>query len=528
MKNIATPKETFKLIQEKMGPYGRTAFLATFIIGLLTHLSIMVSDIPNHDGLDSIYFDQNMIGSGRWFLTVACGISSYFSLPWLIGILAIFYISMTSVVLVSLLRIKDKPLIVAMSGILVTFPAIASNFAYAFTMDGYMLGMFLCVLSVWLATRYKWGFILGAISLGFGMGIYQSYLCTAMLLCIYMTGMILMEKGKAKDKVISILKLALTGVIGLGFYAIMLNILMRVQNVTLSDYQGINDMSQTSSLGLVGMIKHVYSDFIRFTLNSRVFIPNKIALVAMALLGMAAAISFIRLMVARKWYKNPLFYIFTIGLISVVPIAVNAILIISSDVTYHLIMRYTWCYILIIAIGLISYSEGILAIIEKKDKKNISSMVLWGALIGAGVIAFTYAVTDNIAYSNMQKKYEKTYAYCVRLADRIEQTDGYYQGIPIAMVGVVGDQNFPSTDVTMGVTDNIIGASGDFLLYKGENYQLFFRHYLGTTYNILSDDHVIEFYDTEEYQALTSFPEAGSTKVIDGVLYVKTENQIKE
>lgn len=526
MKNIASPKDTFKLIQEKMGPAGRLAFLSTFIIGLLTHLSIMVSDIPNHDGLDSIYFDQNMIGSGRWFLTVACGISSYFSLPWLISILAIFYISMTSVVLVSLLRIKDKPLIVALSGILVTFPAIASNFAYAFTMDGYMMAMFLCVLAVWLGYRFKWGFIFGGIALGFGMGIYQSYLCTAMLLCIYMTGVILMEKGKSKDKLISILKLALTGVLGLGFYTLMLNILLKVQNVSLSDYQGINDMSQTSKLGLVGMMKHVYSDFIIFTLNSKVFIPNKIALGAVLLLVLAAAISFLRLIISRKWYKNPCFYLFTALLVGVVPIAVNAILIISSDVTYHLIMRYTWCYILIALIGLISYCEGILGIVDS-HKKNLSSLTLWAALIGGFVIAFTYAVTDNVAYSNMQKKYEKTYAYCVRLADRIEQTEGYYQGIPIAMVGVVGDENFPVTDVTRGVTDNIIGASGDFLLYKGENYQLFFKHYLGATYNILSDDHVIEFYDTEEYQALTSFPEAGSTKVIDGVLYVKTENQIK-
>ena len=232
-------------------------------------------------------------------------------------------------------------------------------------------------------------------------------------------------------------------------------------------------------------------------------------------------------MIARKWYKNPCFYLFTALLVGVVPIAVNAILIISSDVTYHLIMRYTWCYLLIIANGMISYSMNVIGIIEKPEKKNVNAIILWAALIGATVIAFTYAVTDNIAYFNMQKKYEKTYAYCVRLADRIEQTDGYYQGIPIAMVGVVGDENFPSTDVTKGVTDNIIGASGDFLLYKGENYQLFFKHYLGATYNILSDDHVIEFYDTEEYQALTSFPEAGSTKVIDGVLYVKTENQIK-
>jgi len=40
----------------------------------------LLSDIPNHDGLSSMYFDQNMITSGRWFLSVACGFSSYFTI----------------------------------------------------------------------------------------------------------------------------------------------------------------------------------------------------------------------------------------------------------------------------------------------------------------------------------------------------------------------------------------------------------------------------------------------------------------
>ena len=78
-----------------------------------------------------------------------------------------------------------------------------------------------------------------------------------------------------------------------------------------------------------------------------------------------------------------------------------------------------------------------------------------------GVGPGCYGITDNIAYSNLQKKYEKTYAYCVRLLDRIEQTEGYYPGIPIAMVGVVGEEQFPSTDLTLPVTSGMIGMNGD-------------------------------------------------------------------
>ena len=62
------------------------AFFTAIIVGFITHMRVFVQDIPNHDGMTSIHFDQNMITSGRWFLRVACGISSDYTLPWLIGV----------------------------------------------------------------------------------------------------------------------------------------------------------------------------------------------------------------------------------------------------------------------------------------------------------------------------------------------------------------------------------------------------------------------------------------------------------
>ena len=74
-----TPKMVAEKLNGKLEKRHKTAFAWTVIAALLIHLPVMLSDIPNHDGLASIYFDQNMITSGRWFLTVACGFSSYFT-----------------------------------------------------------------------------------------------------------------------------------------------------------------------------------------------------------------------------------------------------------------------------------------------------------------------------------------------------------------------------------------------------------------------------------------------------------------
>ena len=115
-------------------------------------------------------------------------------------------------------------------------------------------------------------------------------------------------------------------------------------------------------------------------------------------------------------------------------------------------------------------------------------------------------------------------AYCVRLLDRIEQTDGYYPGIPIAMIGVVSQDQFPMTDITGAVTSNMIGTNGDSLLYTGRNYELFIRHYLGATLNILPAEVMTDIYESEAYRAMDSFPGPDSVRVVDGVMYIKTEN----
>ena len=152
----------------------------------------------------------------------------------------------------------------------------------------------------------------------------------------------------------------------------------------------------------------------------------------------------------------------------------------------------------------------------------------WAAFAAAFLLIVCYGVADNVGYANLQRRYEKTYAYCVRLLDRIEQTDGYYPGIPIAMVGVIGEEQFPVTDITLPVTSGMIGLNGDWLLYTGENYRAFMEHYLGATLNILPPEAMGEMYYEKEYVEMESFPGEDSIRIIDGIMYIKTENAGRE
>jgi len=65
--------------------------------------------------------------------------------------------------------------------------------------------------------------------------------------------------------------------------------------------------------------------------------------------------------------------------------------------------------------------------------------------------------------------------------------------------------------------------TGDYLVYTDNNYQAFMKNYLGITINLVSDEKMEQIYKTQEYQALDSFPGNNSMKVVNGVLYIKTE-----
>lgn len=517
MKQLMSPSQVYKKVQGKIKQEWKVAFFSVLILGLCIHMPMILRDIPNHDGLDSMYFDQNMVTSGRWFLTIACGISSYFTLPWLIGLLAVLYLALTGVVLTEYLEVHRKITILLIGGLLAAFPAIASMFAYVFTMDGYLLGMLLAVLAPLCVKKQKYGYVTGGICLAFSLGIYQAYLPFAILLSLYGCVMIVLSDESIRQKIKQILSYLWMGIIGVVLYYVLLRVLLWVQGKELASYQGISGAGQAEGQGPLSLLVQIYHDFAAFTLKGNVLFENVFSLAALVLLVILFVYAVFHVVIVKKWYRSPYFYGILVILMIIVPVAANVILILSPNVTYHVLMRYQWVLFPIL----------MLAFIEKSQVLQVQSVAgtlsQWVLLLCAGVLVWHYALVDNIAYSNLEKKYEKTYAYCLRLADRMEQTEGYYPGIPIAMIGVVSEEQYPQTDITEKATSNLIGIPGDSLLYTRTNYQAFMKHYMGITINLVTDEQMKTIYDSPEYQSLQSFPHENSMQVVDGILYIKLE-----
>ena len=516
-------------------------FWSAVIVGLVTHMYLFTNKFPNSDAMTSFYFDQNMITSGRWFLTVVCGISSYYDLNWVIGVLSVLYLAVASVVVSEFFEVKSNAVRCCIGALMVTFPAVTATFAYLYTADGYMLAFLLAILAAYLTKKYKWGFAVGGVCLALSVGSYQAYVAATILMCLFSLIMMCLNNCTFKELWSKAWRYLAMGGIGAGLYYVALKVLLAVQGKTLDTYQGIDEMGKLSLETLPGKIIDAYHDFAAFALKGNVIINNGFSLCCVVLLTVVvcgtALFCYIKSKAFKRWYHTLLLLVF-IGLI---PFGTNIIYFMSSNVTFHLLMRLQWVMFPILAVVL---SEKLLTIKASSDtaseestvqeesvkkagnkKPGVSFALIVSCIgvIGAAGLSYQFMLMDNIAYFNMNERYEKTYAYCLRLIDRIEQTPGYETGMPIAMIGVLDESKYPTTDITGDVTSNISGTTGDMLIYKGEQYAAFMKHYLNVTINPIVGDQIIEIYNSPEYREMDSFPAESSIRIVDGIMYIKTE-----
>lgn len=509
------PSEAIKSIVSQISKLDKIAFFSVWIIGLCTHLRIFMQDIPNHDGMDSLCFDQNMITSGRWLLSSIASITSDYTLPWLIGCFSLLYLSIAAMFLCRFLQVKESYSVALISSLMVAYPTLVSNFAYLFTADAYVFAIMLSILAVYMVEKSKNGFIFGGIMLGCSMGIYQAYLSLTMVLSLYGVCRIwLMKKKNHQKRKVTIQYIGM-GIVGSLIYFMMLQILLWVQQTQLSGYQGIGIENEYSMLE---KLVYIYQDFISYTLKGNVFITQHINIVSMGALLFISGILSLIIVYKKKVIKDAMVCLCGIVAIVIAPICFNSMLLISPQVSYHALMRYQWVCFPILAITIIDRGSKYI-----KDN-NKQAMVQWCSLLLGLVLIIQYINISHIGYFNLEKKYEKTYAYILRLLEEMEETPGYYHGMEVAMIGVVGDEYLPSTDLTLGITDGLIGVNGDYLFYRADNYQKFIKYYFGVTIELVDINRMPEIVRTKEYQGLNTFPQMNSMKVVDDILYIKLEN----
>ena len=518
MNEKSAVEDIYLSIKSKVSRQWIVAFISCCIIGLLTYGYIMTHHFITYDSMWNLYSDQDMITSGRQFLTYACAISSYYDFPFLNGILSIFYLAVASVLIVELFQVKNGICAALISGLLVAFPSVISTFCYTFTVDGYMLAVLMVTAALLITERKKFGFVWGALLLGISLGIYQAYLAYLMVLCVIMLLLQILEERNIRKVLVKVGQYAGMGVGGYAFYIVTLNMMLAAKGQTLSGYQGSDKVNSFSLSTLPQGIVTAFKNFFAFAIRGNVITVTGVMTAAVVILVAAGMGMYAYMFISKGCVKKLWIVIIAAVLVLCIPVCGSVISVLSPETYYHTLMWTAWCVPFIFVVVLTERMSGYRKTREGIIKRTAAATVF----VCSTVLIFEFAKVANVVGFNMEERYEKNYALALRIVESLEETPGYRHGEQVAILG--GEPNeriFPSTDITTADLTGYFGSYGDYSLNSTEKFATFMAHYMNVTIETIDYADEVALTQTKEFLEMEYFPYSGSIRRIGDVWVVK-------
>ena len=498
----------------------------TFLWGLVAHAYGLLHNNLSHDVLNAFVATTTeeiwKIELGRFFVPVYRYLfRGAVSLPWLIGLVGLFWISLAVFFMIQLLDVKKKPVIALIAGIMVTNITYISQIAtYVYEFDFNALALLLAVLAVYLWRKAgRWsGLIGGVLCLLISISIYQAYFAVAPTLMIWLILTDLFDEQPVK----AVLR---RGVTGLGMLVLALLLYFVVGKIVYAatgiEPQARVDVFQAGNIvsllmsyaGLIWPCLRNLGDSIFHTAYSRGLLMILVQL-AVGSLAVGAV-----LMMSRK--RFPLWRVLWIlVLVLILPFGMNCIYFIAGGVGVHDLMSYAawffYVFLLVFALRLGDVTQV---------PMGLRRIVKWAAY---GLVAFVLVqnvTIANTAYVKKELDANATLSTMTRMVDQLEQRDDYVPGeTPVAFVGAdpvsAAVEGFEDVRSITGMwMDSSIPA--DTSVYYYNVYEAYFRYVLKYPMNICSDEVHGKLKADPVVAEMPSFPEKGYIKCVDGVLVVK-------
>lgn len=506
---------------EQIKPPVKRAVFAAFAAGFLVHHFGLVNALHNIDDIGQFPYGYGTgIQSGRWLLTVLGdflqAIGGNYNLPYLNGVLYLAVLALTAGVIVSVFQICST-WYAALTGILVAvFPSATSALFFRFTSVYYGISMLLAVLSVWILEKHKLGLPLSALLLACSMGLYQGYVPMAISLYV----LLLIQKALKRQAEFPVLVkngfyYCLALVLGLAAYYLLLNLALTVYQVSLSDYNGMDQMGKLSLKALPGLVYEAFYYFCTMPLKDYCGLANMAALKLgyLALAGIAA-LQILFLLICE--IKKPLIAAFTALMCLVLPVAVNFVVIMSPDAWIYTMMVYAFVLVPIMPMILME------CLPEKQGKWEKGRHLLSKTLsVVLAVMIFCYSYSANINYTSVYFSNRQVENYVNSLVTQIRMTEGFDREKEWAFLGEIEDPLLHS------VWDYEMSYGGTFTTDRTlEQYSRVFWiwHYIGYFPPTATEEACSQLSRTEEVRQMPCWPDQGSIKVIDDKVVVKFQN----
>ena len=203
------------------------------------------------------------------------------------------------------------------------------------------------------------------------------------------------------------------------------------------------------------------------------------------------------------------------------PIGASVLALINSGVDYHNLMK----------MGFVVFYLFLILQYEKSNFKmpRLNAVRAWAILVITLVLVFDHAVIANVSYHKLNMAYEKSYGTLIRIADRIEQTEGAMTCDSILVIGALADSEAYSANLPpdmTGTTDGFILRADDEVVGQSVLCSAL-NDYCGTNYTFLAGEEKTAILETLAENSMGIWPAADAILIVDNVIVIKLGEEVR-
>lgn len=491
------------------------AFFSTLLWGLAAHGYMFLNKFSWHDDTAHAFGVGGSYTLGRWFLGILGeGVEKYLgnvSLPWFNGLLSLLLIAAGNMLLVEMFHLKRGSSCVLLGALMAVFPSWTATYGYMFTAAYYAFAAFLALLGAYLVWEMKkpwYGVLAGAACQCLSLGIYQAYLplaATVLLVCFLNEVIMEPEKpiwGRARQGLYMVLSL----LVGVVFYFAANRAVLAAKGISLSTYQNIDKMGQIDLRMLLNGAALAWKDFLIPPQggSTDMYMQSVRTAYYVALVFSICLLAWHMVQCAQR-EKCSLFFLLA-GLICF-PIGINLLYLMGDVDIIHSIMVYAKVIVFIFPVVLAERLQPGIGKMRENSMLFLSALLLY--------VSIFYTHYANVCYLQAEWQQAEAISWMASLATRIESTEGYSKGLPIAYLNegnVPGQSGRLANEFSTGIIP--YGPSSMYSRWKISLYR-----WCGFRHEEFPDIAGIE--SLPEVQGMPAYPAAGSIRIVNGVIVVK-------
>lgn len=486
--------------------------------GLLAHGMAMFNkysyhdDVPHFNGVGVTY------ELGRWFLAISGRLASAFfgsknySIPLFEGVLTIVAIAIMTYIICCKLTIENKILIVALSSVMVCFPAVTNIFGYVYTAPYYYFGAALGVIGAYLFYRKKnlINGIVCAVLMMLSVGIYQSNIpINLMTLLVFMLDDVYKSDMGWKEYFLLAFKNVMICIgFMLGYFAVNA-IALKITGLALYDYKAVSSFGITGPLDYIKRVITAYkrfvkpADYINYNNVSANMYPWNTKYIHMMLI-LLVIIMLVILLKPAKWEKK-----IQIGIITAVsPLFAYFIYVMVSEEDAHGGMTYGEAFIVFFAAYVIE---------RVKEQGRITRDLSAGATALIMILGIMFARYANVCYLKAGLMQTEAINYYNRLITAIQSTEGYTAETPVLYIGdrSKNDEGFSGNDRFDPI---YLPPYQNNSIINDFSWEETMEMWCGFS---PQKAHLGDVTSTDVIEAMPVYPDEGSIRMVDGTVVVK-------